>query len=229
MPWYSLSSGFDLIAPHYDRLVSWVFGGRLLHAQEQGLGVIAPRSHGLIVGGGSGAIACSVLKHCPDVSITYVEASVRMLNLAKIRLAAEFPDRLHQLDFVLTSRPQTLPPRQMDWLMTPFVLDLFSDESLKPFFEALHDRLCPGGWWIWTDFVVKGRVGLPGAWLVAIMYAFFRLVSGIEAGRLPDTARLFHQFAYQPHHTQSFLRGMVETIVYQKPTASSIVSEGLGK
>jgi tRNA (cmo5U34)-methyltransferase len=109
---------FNWIARFYDPLVKIVFGKHVVNAQTYYLSAIEANSKVLILGGGTGWI----LKYLHDVQpssiIYYVEASSKMIALAK-KNSAEFTSRVHFIHGTENTIPSDL---KFDMIVTNFYL-----------------------------------------------------------------------------------------------------------
>ncbi len=172
-------NGFDKIAWLYDPLARLLFGDRLMRAQSALLHHIKPKSRVLILGGGTGAIVVELLKKQPDCQITFVDASQAMLRRARQRLGLRSNiEYIHGTEASIPSRePYTV-------VITPFYLDMFTEEQLMIVVPQIHAHLSASAVWLVADFCSKEtlwqRVQL------AVMYRFFRMTTGIAANTLPD-------------------------------------------
>jgi tRNA (cmo5U34)-methyltransferase len=77
---------FNGIASVYDALASMVFGKNLIKSQHHFLHVIPDYATVLIVGGGSGELLQTLLQQKPKCQVVYVDASERMIELARQRV-----------------------------------------------------------------------------------------------------------------------------------------------
>lgn len=210
-------NNFNLIAPIYDKLVTLIFGQTLQKAQNVFLSQIPNNAKVLILGGGSGQILVPILKNKPKTKIIYQEASSKMIALSQNRLRKEFPQHYQQVNFIHSSDCSKLPLNQNDVVITPFVLDVFNEDEIKLVFQYLNLTLKKKGKWIWTDFYLPSGSMRPLAIiLIQSMYLFFRLVSNISAKKLPDVERYFHQYDYQLLLKRAFIRGIVQSRLYEK-------------
>ncbi|GAA4454689.1 hypothetical protein GCM10023189_21490 [Nibrella saemangeumensis] len=98
----------------------------------------------------------------------------------------------------------------VDVVITPFVLDLFTEERLADvIIPRLYQALKPGGLWLVSDFVQTRNWWQQ--WLLNAMYRFFRLTAGIEARQWPDWPRLLQQAGLRPGEQQTMVGGQVTT------------------
>ncbi len=158
----------------YGILKFLVFGRRLNRAEECRLDELTDVRTVLVFGGGAG----KVLEHSffTDVSvqIVFVDASSRMLSIAK--------ERANKLGLVkvrfIRGTQLDLSDESFDLILCPFVLDVFSDDELPEVLTILSSRLNETGRLIVTDFT-KG-VTATNQWLVPFMYFFFRLAGALS-------------------------------------------------
>lgn len=180
-----MMNNFNLIAPVYDSLAKLVFGNKLKQAQCHFLHLIPKDSNVLIVGGGTGWILDEIFKTGFIGSITYVEASSKMLELTQKRLKPEWNVTL------INGNESKIPLFQYDTIITNFFLDVFPPEKLQDVIMMLFDRLKNSGIWICTDFQSTNR--RLHKLLIWLMHWFFRLTTGIESQDLSDFNLIIHQ------------------------------------
>ena len=190
---------FDRIAPYYDVLARLIFGRTLEQAQRTFVDQIPPAASVLIVGGGTGWVLEATLVN---------SRPRRMIRRAK-------PG---SVEFRVGDETTLSPDERFDVLMTPFVLDLFTEQTLTThLLPRLTAALKPGGQWLVTDFMPTGvwwqRV------LLWAMIRFFRLTAGIEARHLADWPRLLAEAGLVQQERQVFVRGMVSADVWTYPNA----------
>lgn len=202
---------FDRIAPVYDSLVFLVFGRRLQRAQVVFLNQIPADAQILIVGGGTGWLLQQVLTHCQPNRVVYLEASARMLARASIRVINH--NVAGSVTYRVGDETCLKPGESFDVILTPFVLDLFTENHLQSvLIPALSSRLEPGGIWMATDFV-PGVTGWRSMLLWA-MIRFFRLTTGIGISQLANWQELLAQAGLQRSRQQVQVSGMVSTEVW---------------
>jgi len=202
---------FDRLAPYYDPLTRLVFGKAIKDSQEHFLPLIKPSSRVLVVGGGTGIILKKLLV-IPGIAITYVDASVEMVNRAKDQVGnSECTTFYHTtiIDFNTN--------RQFDYIITPFFLDLFNELSLKLVMVKLHGFLKEDGQWLFTDFRLGS--GLRKFWqlpMLMLMLIFFQLCCRIEANALQEFDQYFRQLGYWLDKEKSFYGEFIVGRVYVK-------------
>ncbi|MBC7920928.1 MAG: class I SAM-dependent methyltransferase [Ferruginibacter sp.] len=205
--------GFDRLAWAYDFLAALVFGHSLKTAQAHFLATIPAHSRVLLIGGGAGWLLNQMLVHRPLSRVVYVEASSRMLSLAKRKVQ----DLKHAplVEFRWGNETVIGAAERFDVVITPFFLDLFTRQRLQAsVMPRLAACLLPGGSWLFTDFV---HPPYPfQKYLLWTMYRFFRLVCKIEAQSLPDYPPLFTAFGLQRTASRDFVGRMVVASVWRK-------------
>ena len=137
---------FDNIAPYYDLLARIVFGRSIFESQMLYLSRIPSGSRILILGGGTGRILPILLEKDPVV-VTYLEPSVKMLELARTMCSSQVP-----VNFVRGSFECLNVNEVYDVIITPFVLDIFSISELTHCMEKLSSVLSEQGSWFFIDF-----------------------------------------------------------------------------
>ena len=214
----SFAANFNWIAPIYDGLKTAVFGRSLERAQTVFLDQIPPGATVLIVGGGTGWLLEPLLAQGHTSRIVYLETSGQMITRASRRVL----DRqlLGTVEFRLGDET-TLPPDVcFDVVMTPFVLDLFTAQSIRQrLLPRLRQALRPGGQWLITDFVVTAN-GWQKALIQGMVY-FFRLTAGIETRQLVDWQPLLAESGLILLEQKPQVGGMVSSEVWTLPDTSS--------
>lgn len=182
---------FDALAPHYSWLEIALAGRRLRRARLTWLAELSGCERILIAGIGHGHFLRACARFLPDAEIVGVDASAAMLRHAQRRAERQAPAS-QRLKFVHASLPKWAPPPgTFDAIVTPFFLDCFAPTTLAEVIRVLANAARPQrAHWLVTDFMVPER-----GWrrhraraIHALMYAFFRPITGIQAQRVtpPD-------------------------------------------
>jgi len=205
-----MSANYDNSAWFYDRLSRLFYGDALIKAQVYLLEFIPADATVLIVGGGTGWILEQIAKkHPAGLRITYVEVSARMINHAEKRNAGG-----NRVVFINDAVEHTSLQPDFDVVLTPFVFDSFSDQTMKGVFGHIHSVLNPGGIWLYSDFrLTKKR------WqrlLLKTMLKFFKALCNIEASQLPNVERQFKLHGYTLVESRTFFKDFVISMVYKK-------------
>jgi ubiquinone/menaquinone biosynthesis C-methylase UbiE len=189
---------FDAIAPHYHWLESLAAGEKLQRARAAFLREVRDCHSVLIVGEGDGRFLAACAAAIPGAHFTVIDASRRMLGLARERWlrAGGRPDRVSFLNLSLPGCE--LPRESFDLIVTHFFLDCFPRGLLEEVVEMLAAVASPLSIWLLADFAVPSRG--PARWraqvALALAYAFFRVATKLRAGELvpPDEALRSHGF-----------------------------------
>jgi ubiquinone/menaquinone biosynthesis C-methylase UbiE len=198
---------FDKLASIYDHLTKLVFGRSIINSQKYFLNKISDRSSVLILGGGTGWIVKELLKVKSDVTVCYIEASAKMITIAKEKLKND-----KRVQFINGTENDIPSDAQFDFVITNFYLDLFTDESLKIVVERIKKSLSPQAKWIVTDFI--NSKWWHGVMLKA-MYFFFYVTCNIEPRSLPEWSRAIQAIGAAQLDSKIFYRGFIKTTIFQ--------------
>lgn len=205
-----LKKGYDGIALIYDGLARAVYGRTLIRVQRYLLHYVSANAHVLIVGGGTGWIIEELVKiHSLGLHITYVDSSEKMIAIARKRNVGG-----NSIEFIAAPVETLATERQYDLILTPFLLDNFTDEMLGETFPKMNALLKDNGLWLYCDFRNTDKWWQQQ--LLKIMYFFFRTTCGIKAKRLPDADGAFARYGYEIAERQDFMSGFIAAIVYKK-------------
>ena len=211
-------TGFDRVAWCYDALTGLVFGPALQRAQLAALaGLPQGNPHVLILGGGTGWVLTEVLRRRPHATALYLEASPNMLARARARLARECPQATAQVAFRHGTQATLGPAESFDALITFFVLDCIALPDLVGALVQLRAAQRPAAPWLLADFRPARR-----GWrrvLLALMYTFFRLSTGLRARVLPDLPAALAGLGLRPSQQGRFYAGAVEAAVFTEAPA----------
>jgi ubiquinone/menaquinone biosynthesis C-methylase UbiE len=180
---------FDAIAPWYRALETIAFGGALQRARVACLGEIDTPRRALIVGEGNGRFLRELVRRHPGIEVDCVDASERMLGLARRRIERELPGSLNRIRFLQRDLTSWAPPEDSyDLVVTHFFLDCFSEEQIADVVGRLARAATTEAIWLLADFCVPpdGFRRLHARACLAAMYRFFRFTARIEARALVD-------------------------------------------
>ncbi len=199
---------FDPIAPHYRWLETLVFGSQLQEARTAFVRQIDPPEQVLIVGEGDGRFLAEFVKVHPRATIDCLEASTRMIDLARKRLP---PERIR---FILEDiRSAKLPARHYDLVVTHFVLDCLSERALPEVVAKLAGAAAPGANWLLADFREPhgGWQRWHARFWLWLMYGFFRLTTRLEAAELVDPSPFLCEAGFRLRAQQLSRFGMIKS------------------
>jgi hypothetical protein len=124
----------------------------------------------------------------------------------------EWIDSLAEIDLVST-----------DVVVTPFFLDCLEEEEARVWVRQLVERLRPGGIWLNSEFCVPAhgwRRWRAQGW-IAVMYAFFRVTTGLKVRSVPDYSAMMRALGLileREHLSQS---GLVTAELWRKPASGN--------
>lgn len=189
---------FDTLAPHY-RWMELLLAGNLLQlCRTSFLTQVSNARHILILGEGNGRFLAACNRHLPDAEITCVDASARMLSLAKERLDSSGLNT-HRIEFVHADILEwTPPPATFDLVVTHFFLDCFRADQVNRIIAALANAALPRASWLLADFQIPptGLARHRARIIHWLLYEFFRACTRIPERALtpPDGFLEIHHF-----------------------------------
>lgn len=205
-----MKRNYDNVAPFYDRLARLIYGRTLIDAQVFLLKAIPPNAKILVVGGGTGWILEEIAHiHPSGLTITYVDISVKMIDLAKKRNAGE-----NSITFINAPIQEAVINNTFNVVITPFLLDNFTEDTIPKIFSQMHNLLTPKGLWLYCDF--QNTNFLWQRAILKMMYLFFRSLCGIESNRLPNIDAHFTQEGYKTLAENTFAKGFIISRAYAK-------------
>lgn len=182
---------FDILARHYRWMELLLAGEKLQRCRTAFLGQIAPPRNVLICGEGNGRFLAECVRKFPTARFTCLDASARMLALAKRRL-----ERLglpnDQVHFIHSDALQWRSPERgaFDLIVTHFFLDCFTRDQVEMLVRRLSSAATPNASWLLGDFQIPsdGFQKVRARVIHFMMYAFFRVVTKLPAHYLtpPD-------------------------------------------
>jgi ubiquinone/menaquinone biosynthesis C-methylase UbiE len=206
-----MAANYDNSAWFYDRLSRLIYGKALVMAQVYLLQYIPAGSNILIAGGGTGWILEEISKLYPSgLKITYVEISTKMMALSRKRSVGS-----NQVIYINGPVENLDGQGSYDVLMTPFLFDNFTEQTLQIVFIHLHNQLKSEGLWLNTDFRPAGKWWQ--SFLLKSMFLFFRIICRIEAKKLPEIEKYFEQYQYNVIDQMNFFGEFILSTAYQNP------------
>jgi len=203
-------ANYDNSAGFYDRLSQIFFGKALVNAQVYLLHFIPANANVLIVGGGTGWILEEIAKiHPSGLHITYVEISANMTALARQKNTGK-----NQVEFINKPVEEVNTDQLFDVIVTPFLFDNFTEDTVEGLFIHMHQLLKADGLWLYTDFQLTGKM-----WqkiLLRSMYLFFGALCNVPTKTLPDTQALFDKYGYKKIVTKTFFGDFIISKMFKK-------------
>ena len=205
-----MSVNFNFIAPFYDLLSRVVYGQAIRSAQCCYLGDIESNARLLVLGGGTGWILEELVKVNQDIIVDYVEASPKMLEKSRKRQNLVFTE----LNYVLGTEC-TVQDRSYDFIITPFVIDVFPQGELKGMVIRIKKLLVDDGKWYCIDFNSRD-VSIKAKLLSVIMIIFFRFVSGLKTNGVLDYFKEIEKGGMLELKSSYFYGRFIRSTLYSK-------------
>jgi ubiquinone/menaquinone biosynthesis C-methylase UbiE len=200
--------------------LEWIaFGDALQRCRVACLGEIAAPHRALIVGEGNGRFLCELLRLHPGVEIDCIDASQRMLQLARKRVEDELGDAGECVRFLHREITSWSPPEHhYDLLVTHFVLDCFPEVTLTGIMRKLARAATDDANWLLADFCIprNGMTRFRARGWLAAMYLFFRITARIEAGELIDPTLFMRAGGFVSARQHLFQKGMLKSEIWRK-------------
>lgn len=194
---------FDLLAPHY-RWMEWLAAGdKLQRCRTACLDSVPGPAKVLIYGEGNGRFLAELCRRFPHVGITVVDASAKMIDLARRRLARQGLSSA-KIEFVHADALTWTPPAaNYDLIVTHFFLDCFRQDQLQQLVPVIANAAKLHAHWLLADFksAPSGLKRWRSEWILALMYLFFRWATKLPARTLtpPDPLLVAAGFTLRQH------------------------------
>lgn len=187
---------FDRLAPFYRTMERFTAGDKLQHCRVAFLGEIPEPRKVLLAGEGHGRFLPECVKRFPAARIVVVDASQRMLEIAAAQVNSK------RVEFVLADFLKWQgPPGEFDLIVSHFFLDCFPPNELAAVVRKLGELAAPQAEWLLADFEIAPAG--PARWrsrlIVATLYRFFRLVTGLKAAALIPPDRDLEKAGFTRH------------------------------
>lgn len=189
----------DRIARPYRWLEYLAFGRALERRRFRFLADAAGARRALILGDGDGRFLARFAA-LSNPSIDYVNSSARMLELARNRAGAR---RIVYRQADALTLP--LAPAEYDLIATHFFLDCFDERDLEALIERAARAAQPGALWIVSEF----RRPSWAAPLLAALYLFFRVATGLATRRLTDHRPLLGKHGFRLKCEETARKGLL--------------------
>jgi ubiquinone/menaquinone biosynthesis C-methylase UbiE len=189
---------FDHIARHYDWMELLLAGTKLERCRNALWHDIPPFKNALLAGEGHGKFLAALLRRDPGATVTYVDASEEMLEVARKRLRRDALP-IDGVEFVHAELPEwDPPPACFDLVATHFFLDCFPREQLCAVINTLQKAARPGACWLVSDFQIPktGLKRLRAQVIHRLMYGFFRVATKLPASALVSPRPFLRQCGF---------------------------------
>lgn len=154
----------------------------------------------LVLGDGDGRFLARLLAANPGVAADYVDASGRMLQLARERTGSA---RVEYRQGDALTLP--LAPAEYDLIATHFFLDCFDEAGARALISRVTAAARPGARWIVSEF----RQPWWAAPILGGLYLFFRVTTGLRTSRLVDHRPLLQEQGYRLERVEESWFGLL--------------------
>jgi ubiquinone/menaquinone biosynthesis C-methylase UbiE len=210
---------FDAVAPWYRTLECIAFGDDLERCRVACLGEIVAPKRALIIGEGNGRFLCELLRLHFEVEVDCIDASERMLQLARQRVSDELGGRGERVRFLHEDITLWSPPENhYDLVVTHFILDCFAGAQLAAIVKKLARAAADDANWLLADFCVPrdGMARLRARGWLAAMYLFFRITARIQASELIDPTPFLRAEGFALARRHLFRQGMLKSEIWRR-------------
>ena len=210
---------FDAVAAWYLTLEWIAFGDALQRCRVACLNEISPPHRALIVGEGNGRFLCELLRLHSEIEVDCIDASERMLHLARERVENNVSNGLGRVHFLhgdITS--WSLPDDRYDLVVTHFVLDCFPEAGVAGIIKKLARAAKYDASWLLADFCIprSGVTRLHARLWLAAMYLFFRFTARIQASELIDPTPFMRAEGFALARQHQFRCGMLKSEMWRR-------------
>ena len=212
---------FDRLARHYRWMEFILAGNKLQRCRTAFLDRVAGARNILIAGEGNGRFLVACRRATPAARITVLDSSVRMLDAARKRLINSGADA-SRVEFVRSdARDWTPLEESCDLIVTHFFLDCFPADQLEKVVASLAGSAMPAAAWLLSDFQVptRGWRRQRAKAIHALMYAFFRVVTGIPATTLCPAGAFLERHGFVLKEKQASEWGLLHTDLWVRRPA----------
>ena len=209
---------FDTLAPFYRLMESVAAGKKLQRCRLAFLDEIpAPRKI-LLAGEGHGRSLPAFTARFPAAEITVFDFSSRMLEIAR----KQKPHPAPCVEFVNTDMlTWEAPHAGYDLIVTNFFLDCFPPDQLPAVVSKLATLATPSANLLLADFEIPPHG--PAKWrsriIVALLYAFFRVVCGLKAKALVPPEADLGNAGFHLHKRLTWDWGLLKSEWWQRGSA----------
>lgn len=170
-----------------------------------------PRSV-LILGDGDGRFTAEFVSRNPQSAVESIDASPKMLALAKSRVSAA-----NRIQFRTGDARAINLLGTYDLIVTHFFLDCFTDAELEGLVSRVSACCNPNAHWIVSEFALPsaGVKRLAASALIRVMYFFFRIVTGLKVTHLPDYLPILKRHGFRLARHRSAAGGLLVSQLWE--------------
>lgn len=194
----------DGIARWYRWLEYAGFGRALERRREAFLKDAADARRVLVLGDGDGRALAALLRVNARATVDYVDLSARMLELARARAGGDRVVYHHADALTMPLGHAEDGPGEYDLIVTHFFLDCFDARDQARLLERVSRAAGPQARWVVSEFRKPGI-------LVAALYFFFRIATGLRTRELADHHGWFERHGFRLERVESAWGGRLSS------------------
>ena len=214
----------------WDRLARWyraleyaAYGRALERCRNYFIATVRDAGVVLVAGDGDGRFLDRFAAAAPQASIDYLDASCAMLRLAQSRIERSGQNggrmRFRREDAITAQ----LAPAQYELIATHFFLDCFRPEQARELVAKLGAAAQPRARWIVSEFhrPPRGVWRIAGSAIIAAMYGFFRMATGLTAKQVPDYASYLEAAGFTVADRKTWFGGLIVAELWKREKAQA--------
>jgi len=210
---------FDRIAPYFDWMERLCASGLMQRCRTAQIHRTKNCRHALLAGEGHGRFLEALLLANPEIHVTSVEWSRKMIDYSRHRLTRRGLD-LSRVTFQHANLLDCkLPETQFDLIVTHFFLDCLKPAQIKRVVRSMADRSAPDAIWLLADFCIPECAGWR-RWraigIVTSLYLFFRLTLNLPARGLTPPDRFLRACDFELHDRKLMSCGLMHSDFWQR-------------
>ena len=216
---------FDRIAPYFDWMERLCASGLMQRCRIAHIQQTKNCRHALLAGEGYGRFLEALLLANPEIQVTSVEWSRKMIDYSRRRLIRRGMD-LSRVTFQHANLLDCeLPETQFDLIVTNFFLDCLKPAQIKRIVRLMAGSSTPDAIWLLADFRIPEATGWR-RWrakgIVAALYLFFRLTLNLPARGLTPPDSFLRAYGFKLHDRKLMSCGLMHSDFWQRPANHSL-------
>ena len=185
-----------------------MFGQSIQEIQHQLIRQLPTQGSLLLLGGGDGSILPLLYSHAPLLEIEYLEASSKMIELAKQQ--AHSSQKIvfnHNADF-------STHKEQYDFIYTAFFLDQFTVHEIGKIIQRFKQSKTQ---WFVADFYLgeNTRRKLWRNLQIKMSIIFFKCTTNHQVQNLPDVFKVFHELGFKSSYISTLGGGFYRLEIFK--------------
>ncbi len=216
LPAVSTPPNFDYVARLYRWAEYLCLGPLLEHTRNHFLPQLGSCCRALLLGDGDGRFAAALLREAPTLRADAVDGSKAMLHLLRQRCLRD--GTLSRLQTCHGSVLLARPHPATDLVVTHFLLDCLTQTEVEHLAQHLAATLRPGTLWLVSDFgFPRHKLARKAAAIyIRLLYAAFRVLTGLRPQRLPDPQAALRAAGFQRLSRKERLGGLLYTELWRR-------------